>query len=714
MKLVCALLLLPTLLFAGDMVGGSIIDSSTGLVIPHAVVTVQDSDASSKTSHDGHFHLHNIKPGSLLIVTAEGYQTVTISAEPKMTISMQSNDYRIDDLIVSTEAESRTLHSGDRVVELEGSKLREKLGSTIASTLDGESGVALRSMGPAPARPVIRGLDGNRLTILQDGNSTGDLSASSADHALVIDPMSAQGIDIIRGPAALMYGSNVLGGVINVRSVAIPDRRPNKIYTDATMITESASEAISGRLMIEGPAGPVVFKAEASARNSENINTPIGTLENTAGESRTASVGVAHLASWGEAGASFGNHTNNYGIPGGFLGGHTNGVDIELERQNASGRVDLHPEAEAVDHLELKFSWNRYQHKEIESSGICGVSFGLVTTSGSGRIRLSESDNFGKSTIGFSTEYRDYASGCLSFTPPTEEISSSVYGYNELEFGDIKVNSSLRYDNRTVSPKADISELRFSGISAGIKGSKPLSSCLDFNISFGKSFRAPALEELFSEGPHLAAYSYEVGNPDLKAENGIGIDAGLEFKNRNGNASISVFRNDYSNYIHSTNTGELEVGPGELGYLPLYQFKSQEALLTGVELNTTAYISDNFEIDGNCSYVKGDLQDSPLPLIPPLSGSITLRYDSDPFELTLTGRGSAEQDRLGEFEEPTDSYITSDASLAWHHAGAKYWHAVVLKIRNIGDVEYYNHLSRIKSIMPETGRNVSLLYRVTF
>jgi iron complex outermembrane receptor protein len=233
----------------------------------------------------------------------------------------------------------------------------------------------------------------------------------------------------------------------------------------------------------------------------------------------------------------------------------------------------------------------------------------------------------------------------------------------------------------------------------------------NIGVTTARAFRTPNYVELYSQGPHLAAYSFEVGNPDLDLERGTGADVFLRVDTDLIHLDVAGFYNRINNYVFPRNTGEIS-----RLQLPIYQFASEAATMIGAEGDVRLNLHSSVRLSGSVSYVRGTITetDEPLPLIPPLSGGVNVRYQNEGFFVGGGFTGATEQSRVGEFEEPTDGYVLFNASagVQWFKFG--WLHSITIRADNLTDVEYRNHLSRVKSVMPEAGRSVTLVYRVDF
>jgi len=712
----------------GQQVAGSVLSADGGEPVAGAVVRLLETGRTVTTAADGRFSFAGTGSDSLSLRVEHPmfvrWERRIRSGAREIEIVLERCQYVADEVVVTADRGAGDFVEAEPAERLAGADLRRRLGGTLAATMADLPSVAQRSMGPAPARPVVRGLDGNRLLVLEDGTSTGDLSASSPDHAVIVEPLLTSRIELVRGPAAFQYGSNVIGGAIDVRRGALPGGDIDGWSASAGTQLESVNEGVAGQIGLIGREGSFVFKGDAVGRRTGDLTTPAGELDNTSSDGWDLTAGSAWTSDRIELAGAVGRFEAGYGIPGGFMGGHTHGVDIEIERSRYDGRLLVQNAGLGFDRVEVLGSYKRYYHEEIESTGICGVSFGLVTYDAIARAKVAEGGLLGGAAFGVSAQHRDLATACLSFLPHTEEQSIGGFGYQSWNLGRFDLEGAVRWDRRVVTPayadtnKAGIIRTRtFNGFSGSASGSWHLDAHNRVRAIVSRTFQPPAVEELFSEGPHLAAYSYEIGDADLGAEHSWGSE--LEYQAGTDQLSLAVaaFYYDIDGYIFAADTGELEYGPGEEGYLSRYQYAGLDAVLKGAEMSCGVRADDTWSLQATVSHVRGALTGvtaSPLPRIPPLSGHVDLIRKGKSARAILTARGAARQERLGEFEEPTAGWFTFDASYEWEFFRGGLYHTIVVRGENLMNQEYRNHLSRIKSIMPEAGRGLSLVYRVYY
>ena len=360
-----------------------------------------------------------------------------------------------------------------------------------------------------------------------------------------------------------------------------------------------------------------------------------------------------------------------------------------------------------------------YEHREIEPPDILGTLYQQQAASGDILGRHAGWGPFAAGAVGARVSWEDFAYGGSLFTPDTQRFRAAVYLLEEVDLGSTRLEWGLRYDWTMADPvegrrDSDIGEIRDRSFHA-LSGSmgvlfNPLSG-LTLGASVVRAFRSPDIDELYSEGPHLAAYAFEVGNPSLESEIGRGLDVFLRFESDRLRGEVTGFYNDIKGYVYGEDTDRLS-----RVLLPIYQFRGNDAVFSGFEASMDVDIGGGFALEAVASSVKGSLKDTdrPLPLVPPLRGHTALKYERPLWFMLGEAEMAARQDRIGEFETPTDGYTVLNLSTGARITLGGRLNVLTVSLNNVTDTEYRNHLSRVKAIMPEAGRGLSATYRVVF
>ena len=430
-------------------------------------------------------------------------------------------------------------------------------------------------------------------------------------------------------------------------------------------------------------------------------------------------MGSSYVAEWGHLGAAFRGYRNDYGIPGGFVGGHDAGVRIEMERVTSKFRTVLDQPPGLFRDLRFDATHSWYEHREIEPPNILGTLFKQQAASGDVLGRHDRLGPFTGGAMGGRVSWEDFQYGGSLYTPDTRRLKAALYLLEELSLGAARIEWGLRYDWTRADPLAedresDIGEIRdrtFHSLSGSLGFLYNPGAGLTLGASAVRAFRPPDIDELYSEGPHLAAYAFEVGNPSLEEEVGRGLDVFLRLDSDRVRAEVTGFYNDIKNYVYGEDTDRVS-----RVLLPIYQFQSNDAVFSGFEVAADVDLGGGLALEAVASSVNGRLKDTdrPLPLVPPLKGHAALKYERPLWFVRGEAEMAARQDRIGEFEAPTDGYTVLNFTAGTRLTLAGRLNVLTASLDNITDTEYRNHLSRVKEIMPEAGRGLSVTYRVVF
>lgn len=709
-------------------VKGYVIDGVTQEPLPNVLVNISQLGKNTFTNTSGYFEISaargvydvdfslvGFKPQSISVnITTDSLQSLLITLQPigfltpVITVTDDHPKSKFDDLLELSAV-------------LKEKELQRNLGQTLAATLKNETGLSIRSMGPAPSRPVYRGLTGDRVLISEDGMKTSDLSASSPDHSVTVEPFSVERVEVIRGPKVLLKTSTTIGGVINVVRNEIPQSIPHHITLRLGGFGETSNNGYLGSGVVELPWKKFVLRGEGTYRKTGNLKTPDGTLKNSNIETQNYSGGIAFIDKWGYTGLSVREYNTDYGIPGGFVGSHPNGVNISMLKRQYNFKLHYKAEAKFLDHIDADLSRVYYKHTEFESPTVIGAEFRITNYLGFANFHHNKLGLFERGIMGVSFEARDFNIGGFVFSPPTKSLNLAAYVNEEFTAGKkLSFELSARYDFNRITPLSNIQlanldtlhQRTFNTFSASLSAIYEASKFISFGLNLSKSSRVPTIEELFSDGPHLAAYSYEIGNPDLKDEKGIGAELFAYHKSQNVFAMLTGFYNDLSYYITPRSTGRINFAT----LLPVYQTEGIAARMYGMEAQGEWKIVKQFSLSSSISYTRGEIKstNSPLPQIPPMKGFFEAKYSHNNFSFGVNSEMAARQNRVDEFESPTAGYIIFGAFGQYSLTTGNVIHNISVNIDNITNRVYRNHLSRIKSIIPEAGANLRVTYKLFY
>lgn len=709
------------------VIEGIVLNAETSEPVSNAAVLIPDVGYYATTKLDGSFsiEINQNKPFTIKI-THIAFQERLIEINPKSDSIKKLIIYLIPKTInlapvVVTDKNSITIY--DEIKDysniLKGKELQRNLSQTLAATLKNETGLSVRSMGPAPSRPVFRGLGQDRILLTEDGVKSIDLSASSPDHAVTVEPFSSERIEVLRGPKILTKSSSTIGGIVNIVKDEIPIQIHNTYHLTLGGYIETVNKGYLGSIQSEVPFKPFALKIELSKRNTSNLKTPDGLLKNSSSENLNTAAGLSFIDEFGFLGTSYRSYDLNYGIPGGFIGAHPKGVKIDIAKKQwrFNSKINLKDESEF---LQISYKNIYYRHKEFEYSGRIGSEFRIITNLADFDLHHSKLLGLDEGIFGLSLEHRDFEIGGYVFTPPTNSINLSSFIYEEVNIGKLNLNFGIRYSFDLIKPKVEnpnskIGQIRkrnFNNLSASTSLIYQLSDIVFIGANLSKSSRVPTIEELFSEGPHLAAYSYEVGNPELKSESGIGSELFVYHKFEKLNFNFNFFYNNLNSFIIPRNSGEINYQT----FLPIYKTYGVAAVLYGFDGSMKWNFYDNLFLTHSINFTKGIFRENskPLPQIPPLKGTTGIEYKVYEISFGFNCEWALRQNDVDIFEQPTSGYVIFNSFTQYLFYVNDSVNLISFSIDNIFNRSYRNHLSRIKSVLPEAGFNIRLIYKLMF
>jgi iron complex outermembrane receptor protein len=699
---------------------GTITNSLSGDPVPSVTVAIESTTFSQtvKTGPDGKYKFTNVPPGTYhLSVRGDGF----LASRSDLTVSgqEQTSDVRLNpelhySEVTSVSPDARNQFDAYQATNvLGGQELTKALQATLGATLQNEPGVAMRSFGPGPARPVIRGLDGDRVLVLEDGMRMGDLSSQSGDHGVNVNPASAARIEVVRGPATLLYGANAIGGLVNVVTNEIPTALVLKPTGNLTFDAGSAAKEGGAAGDVSVGMGHFAVHFAGSGRRASDYKSPDGEVPNSFSRAGLAEVGMGYVADNGYLGASYAYDRSHYGIP--FVeAGQTNLdprrqiVNIRGERRNMGGLFES---------VRASVGIRRYRHDELD-----GEEIATAFRNDTSEIELLASHkrvSRMKGSIGASFLTRAFeTAGEESLSPAVDQKGAAVYLYEEVALSPhVDFQFGGRVDNQRFTPAADEPNRDFTNFSGSLGLLVHPTDATSVAFSFARAARNPALEELYFHGPHAGNNAVENGDPDLKSEQALGFDASFRWRGGRSSGDITVFTNKINDFIFREYTGEVDE-------LPVTFFTQGDATLTGVESHVDVQLTRMVTFEGGVDYVRGRLTglDKPLPRMPPLRGRAGLRFQKNAFQAGADGVFTAKQDRVFDLttngetvgETPTAGYNLLKLFASYSIASGGAVHTFTARLDNATNELYHNHLNYLKDLAPELGRDFKLVYSVRF
>lgn len=722
------------------VITGIVVDSATGEPLANVQLVAAPLNRYTTTNEDGEFTFRGLTIGAhhitaLLIGFAPGHADVVIPpTDPtvRLTIRMRSSPLRLSAVqVTATPIATDPREVAQSTIELSGRALARSLGSSVAQTLAGEPGVAVRFDGPGASAPIIRGLGGERILVLQDGNRAGDLASTSQDHSVSIDPLVAQRVEVVRGPASLLYGNNALGGVVNVISNDIPNTVPSHFEGHVALQSESATPGLSGSGTLTMPLGSSAAVAVRGGvrRLGDMRYGGGGTLENTFFNNQYGVLAFGLTNDRGNGGVAYRGYDFEYGLPS----EEGDGATIDGRRHEVVGRGDLSLGTGQLRSVRANATAQWYVHDEIEPSGEVGTTFDLQTQT----LDIIGSTRFGRldGAIGISGLRKQYAAtGEEALTPSANSNSVGALLYQEVPLRRAtspdapipRLQFGARYDLYRIDSEAGdekfgaATSLDFRNVSGSVGLSVPFGANASAAVSLARAFRAPAVEELFSEGFHEATGTYDRGNRALVSETNQGIDALLRLHGERINGQVGAYYNRVDNFITPSIVGDTLNEDGF--FTPINQFAQSDATLRGVEARVEAEAMRNIVVGLLGDVVRGSLADgSPIPFLPAARLGALARRETQGYSLSGEVRHTFAQLRVPEAvvssdpaATPTAGHTLVNVSLGFNLPVGGMVHAVTLRADNLLDERYREATSRIKHFAYNPGRNLSLVYRLLF
>lgn len=657
-----------------------------------------------------------------------------------------------EDIIVTAGLPVARVDALSGVAVLKGGQLTAALRPSIGDTLAHTPGVTASSFGPSASRPILRGLEGERVRVLTNGIGSIDVSNTSADHATVVNPLLAERIEVLRGPQSLLYGSSAIGGVVNVIDRRIPNAVPDEpVHLGALATYGSAanersvaasadvrigggwvlhadgSYARSDDLRIGGYALTPALRAEALASSLlPNPDPEIdfaanagvrGTLPNTAARTWTAAVGAAYIDSGGSIGLAYSHYDSLYGVPLRFateIGQEQEGPRLQLRQDRIDARAEVTPRGRVIDKIGLRFGYADYKHFELEEDGSVGTAF--YNQGMEGRLEITQARHGGwQGVTGAQFAIRDFdVEGDEAFLPRNSTRQLGFFTLQQIESGPLKLEAGARFEhtNATASPEAAQPQFfagsrSFDAFSLSGGAAYTFAPGWKFGVNVSRTERAPAAEELFANGPHAGTEAFEVGDPTLSKERAVSVEAILRGNGPGYSLEASVYHIWFAGFIYQAATGGTEDG------LPVYQVGQAPARYYGFEIQGEATLAEfggwKLSADALVDYVHATIDGfGPAPRIPPLRVLGGLALSSPAWDLRGEVEHVTAQNRVALLETATPGYTTVNLEATWRPWGRQRPLSLTLAANNLFDVDARRHASFLKDYAPLAGRDIRI------
>jgi iron complex outermembrane receptor protein len=751
-------LLLPAAVYPADStLRGRVTMASNGEPLHDAEILIPSLRLRVETNEDGRYEVKIPRPGRYQVVAhmhnlTDMSQAVEIAAgaQVELDFAMRLAVVRSEITVTASGNEETLIDAVPSVTSIGSLQLQGKQSSTsLGDLLDDQAGVAKRSFGPGSSRPVIRGFDGDRVLVLQDGVRTGTLSSQSGDHGEPIDSATLERVEIVRGPATLLYGSNAIGGVVNTISNHMDTQQhPHDGLRGRVGGTGGTNNAQGGGAgSFEYGKNSWLFWGGGGGMRTGDYHAPIegsgdgsdgatgGRILNSGSRLEHASAGIGRS---GPNSFSFGYGFQDglYGIPFaselhedhdakaqeiGDEDEHGEDIRIKFRRQNFRFNGAITDFGPWFEKFRVSLNYSDWHHRELEGEET-GTEFFNKQFVYRGEFEQRRKGKL-SGNLGFWGMTRNYkAEGEEALSPPVDQNAFALFALEQVNWERVRLQFGVRMEHNgySVSPREldatphashdhDGIEYRnrsFTGVSAGAGANFRLWSGGAFVANYTHSYRAPALEELYNFGPHLGNVTFEIGNPNLERERSDGLDLSLRHQSTRQRYELNWFYYGMRDFVYLANTGKEEDG------LPVAVYEQANARYTGVDAKAQFALMDPLWLNLSFDYVNAKLTEDNdwLPRIPPLRGRVGLDYRYKNLlvrpELAMAWR----QDRLAPNETETAGYAVPNITGTYTIARSHTLHVIGVNFFNASNRLYRNHLSFIKDRAPEIGRGIRFSY----
>jgi iron complex outermembrane receptor protein len=657
----------------------------------------------------------------------------------------------LEAIVVSAPLPQKVSETARPVTVLTDQELRTKVGGTLGETLKQEPGITSQSFGPGVGTPVIRGQAGPRVRVMQNGIGNNDASNLSPDHANGVEPILAERIEVLRGPATLLYGSGAIGGMVNVIDNRIPEKMPDHpVGGAAEQRYDSALDQTASTVKLEGGGGHFAYHVDGFYRDSGSmeiggrgiaeqaaratdpslegtpvLQNPKGFVPNTHARGKGGSVGFSWIGDPGYAGASINRLENNYGIPPDGTGGGP--IRIDLTQTKYDFRGALNQPFDFAEALRLKFGYTDYKHVEMDE-GVPGTTFTNQTYESRLEFQHKPVGPL-RGVAGFQSINSDFAAfGEEAVVPQSKIDNYGLFLVESFEAGSVTYELGARAEHQTIKPDGGRSR-NYTPMSGSASALWKVDDRNQLSLALTQSQRAPQVQELFIDGVHEATRSYERGDADLTKEVSYNLDLAYRFKADWVRAEIDLFHNWVSDYIYQQRTGgvfnegleafeSLCSSPGDC--LPILQTRQADAIFKGFEGKLVFPLMENryglVDLTLFGDYTRGEfVRGGDVPRMPPLRYGFQLDYGRNEWSANLRLTRGERQENPGENESETPGYLRLDIGAQYQVKAFRDANLLVFaKGNNLLDENIRNSTSYLRNFAPEPGRGAEVGLRISY
>lgn len=705
---------------AGGRVTGTVVFAGDQSVIHGAAVIISELKRTVNSDDNGNFDFSNVPPGTYRVhAHLEGFgdesQTVVVTAGKTSTLRLELSLAGIKEQVTVTASgsEQLTFEAIESVSTVDASEISSRASAGLGDVLSNEAGVSKRSSGPGTSRPVIRGFDGDRVKVTTDGVSGGSLASQSGDHAEPVDIFAAQRIEVVKGPATLLYGSNAIGGVVNAISGHDEGVHPG-LHGYFSTVGETNSRQGATSVGVEYGIRNWMLWGNASGQRTGDYTAggDFGKVVNTFTRNAAGSLGGGYFGPKAFFTANFNYYQSRYGIPLDFREEDPELRSIRLWRNDVKFTFGYNDARTFVSGVKFTVDLSSYRHQEL-----AGPDVGTTFRNNVGSVRgMFEQKKAGRLTgrFGFETYHRYFATNGLEtlIDGPVKQNNFSAFALEELKWERVSLQFGGRIENNRYDPNnSNLLDRSFTGFSGAVGSRFDLWKGGAFVANYSHGFRAPALDELYNNGPHDGSLLFEVGNQNLKPEISDGIDLSLRQQNKRIRAEANFYYYHFKNFVFLAPTDEVDKDSGFF----VADYLQADSRFMGTELSLDVTANKFVNVLFGFDYVNAELTDgTPLPRISPLRGRIGLDVHYKNFSVKPEFVAIGAQDRVFLHETPTAGYGTFNVTGNYVVSRKHYANIFSVNAFNLNNKLYFNHISFIKDISPEIGRGVRASYTIRF